>query len=124
MLYYWQLDDYIYVGNMAIHNIHILYTDIYRYLIGFFGIVVFITIIKWIPKSKPLELAGRYSLGIYILSTFPLHVIHYLNLKYDIIFFNFLYAPLLSVVIIIMCIGINMLIGKNKTLSKYLFGGR
>ena len=124
MIYYWNVNDYIYLSGMAIHNIHNLYTDIFRYLIGFFGIIVFVTAMKWLPNSKPLELTGRYSLGIYIISIFPLQVVHYLNLQYDKIFFNFIFTPLLAVVIILMCIGISMLIEKNKTLNKYLLGSK
>jgi fucose 4-O-acetylase-like acetyltransferase len=124
MIYYWQIDNYIYLSGMAIHNMHNLYTDIYRYLIGFLGIIVFVTIMKWFPNSKSLELTGRYSLGIYIISIFPVHILHYLNLKYDKIFFNFIFTPLLAVVIILICIGISMLIEKNKTLNKYLLGSK
>ena len=77
---------------------------------------------------KTIAETGKYTLGIYVLQTFILQrlIIYYIpsidNANHFL--FNFLYMPLLSIVVYIICILIIKLLSKNKYCDLIAFGGQ
>jgi fucose 4-O-acetylase-like acetyltransferase len=111
----------IYLGSWKI--------TLLRYLIGFVGSLFFITFIKNISNSnfqgkKYLTLIGRYTLEIYILQWLILQrgislwKVSYMN-KW---IFNFLFTPIISIVVIFSCYILIKIIEKNNILNLFLLG--
>ena len=104
----------------------------YRILMGLAGTLFFFSSFEIIfakpRKSKIHSLIfewGRYTLGIYILQTFLLESF----LKRHLVFtdlnpwiFNLIVAPIISLIVMILCVGIIKLIQTNKYLSLILLG--
>ncbi len=126
MWYFWKNDYYIYSTTMVskLSDFKGMYDDSYRYIAGFLGILVFITLIKKLPDFKVFEVLGRNTLGIYFISSFLNSYLYLLGLHYDQFWYNFIYTPVLTIIIVAFCVGLSMLINKSKILNQYLLGGR
>ena len=128
LVYYWKREYYIYTTLMItakhLDNFRSIYDDCYRYLAGFVGILVFLAVIRKLPDLKIFEILGRYTLGIYVISGAVLPYLNLLRLHYDPVLYNFIYTPVVAMVIITVCVGLSILISKSKVLNQYLLGGR
>lgn len=124
--YFWKNDYYIYTSAMALklNDLKGIYADCYRYLAGFTGIIVSVTLIKKLPDLKMFEILGRNTLPIYFISSFLNSYLYLLRLPYQQFLYSFVYTPIVTAIVIAFCIGISVLINKNKTVNQYLLGGR
>ena len=90
---------------------------------------------SWMAKTfeqrkffRTIAETGKYTLGIYVLQTFILQrlIIYYIpsidNSNHFL--FNFLYMPLLSIVVYFICILIIKFLSKNKYCDLLVFGGQ
>lgn len=126
MWYFWKNEYYIYTTTMVtkLSDVKGMFDDSYRYIAGFLGILVFITLIEKLPDFKVFETLGRYTLGIYFISSFLNPYLYLLGLHYDPFWYSFIYTPFLTIIIVAFCVGLSLLIHKNKILNQYLLGGR
>lgn len=124
--YFWKYEYYIYNSFMAtqLSDRKGIYDDCYRFIAGFAGIIVFLTLVKKIPDLKVFGILGKYTFGIYILGSFFNSYLKLLRLHYDPFWYNFVYTLSIALVIIAVCVALSMLIGKSKLLNRYLLGGR
>lgn len=124
--YFWKNEYYIYTTEMALkpNDLKGIYDDCYRYVAGFTGIIVSITLIKKLPNLKLFETLGRNTLPIYFISSFLNSYLYLFRLPYQHFLYSFVYTPFITVIVIAFCMGISMLIDKNKTINQYLLGGR
>lgn len=109
-----------------------VYKQTYRIVIGMAGSFTFITLFyltfKRINHSRFLDICsawGQYTLGVYLLQTIILETImsKYIKLdSLDFTTFNFIATPLISLMVLIICIVIAKLINKSQVLSFLLFG--
>ena len=123
-------DDYIYLtGINIIGNYKQIFTDLYRYIIGFIGSIEILLLVKYLTlklnnKVKDtLTYLGKNTLGIYIVSS----IIHpYLLpiITANVSNINYLFVIIESIIIILFSIVVIELIKKNKILSKYLLGDK
>ncbi len=125
-MYFWKDEYYIYTTLMAtkLTDIQGIYDDCYRYLAGFTGIIVFIFVVKMLPDFKLFEVLGRNTLGVYFISSFLNPYLYLFGLHYDPFFYNFIYTPFVTIVVIAVCLVLSKLINQNKRLNQYLLGGR
>ncbi|RYX78140.1 hypothetical protein EON71_01340 [bacterium] len=126
MWYFWKNEYYIYTTTMAtkLKDVKGIYDDVYRYIAGFAGVLVFVTLIKKLPDLKLFEILGRNTLPIYFISTILNFYLYQLRLPYYPVLYSFVYTPLVTTFLSAFCIGIGWLVGKNKTVNQYLLGGR
>ena len=114
--------------------------DIYRWIIGFVGSICIITIVYFLYSKqqrrfwKTLGEIGKYTLQIYVMQRVLLETViafGYLKivsilgnnyLTQNTILYNFLWTPLISLLVLIMTMFIAKEIGKNPKVSKILFG--
>ena len=119
--------------NMDIYSIaEFSYKHLYRIIIGITGGLTFIVLFQKTfglnIKSKLLQTCsswGQYTLGIYILQSFILETFlaRYLNFdNLNFFLFNFIVSPLISVIILIICVYIIKLIYKSRIGAFLLFG--
>lgn len=104
----------------------------YRILMGLAGTLFFFSSFEIFfakPRKSRIHALifewGRYTLGIYILQTFLLESF----LKRHLVFtdlnpwvFNLIVAPIISLIVMILCVGIIKIIQTNKYLSLILLG--
>lgn len=110
---------------------HYLFIILYRIIIGLVGSLMFIRLfdvvcdkIKCINRIPIIEW-GQYTLEIYILQTFILEQFISSFLKLDnmeFIYFNFVVSPVISFVVLTLCVLIAKMLHKSKVLSLILFG--
>lgn len=132
LIFYWNKDYYIYTTGMDLYVQDIankVFIIAYRYLTGIVGIVCVWQIIKWSLKYIKLNFIinlGKETLGIYIVSSnLIMLLINKITLNIDNLnIYNFIYTPILSVLVILMCIIIIKLIRKSRYLNRVLLGGR
>jgi fucose 4-O-acetylase-like acetyltransferase len=126
LIYFWRDAYYIYTSHTDLHlpDLQNSYIDLYRYLAGFTGIILFLYLMKWLPHFKVFEVLGKYTLGIYIIGMFFNPYLDRLKLHYNPFLYNFVYTPVVACLIIGICVGLSILIGKSKILNRYLLGGR
>jgi len=126
MFKYFTYDKYIYTTTYSIvNNFNNLYINLFRFIIGILGsiLVIFITKAFYfiLEKIKILEIIGRNTMGIYIISVY----INYLFLcEYLTKDFSFSYKNVLieSIIILIITTLISIILRKNKITKKYLLG--
>lgn len=126
MLIYWDESFWIY-GEKP----HIWYFS-YRLFIGMAGTVFFISLFEYIlPQIKLGKIGtyiskwGTYTLGIYILQTFILEIVLAHFIKFDrsnFYIFNFVIAPCISFLVLLICVAIIDIVLRNATLSFLLLG--
>lgn len=108
------------------------YLRFYVISIGLAGSLMFISLFEYLSHLiKPtnegnlISEAGKYTLGIYILQTFIIEVFlrQFLSLDSSNFFtFNFLIAPLISIIVMGLCLLLIRLIHKNRLTSFLLLG--
>lgn len=124
---------YMYLNSDTIHEIwYPLYCYIYKIIMGLSGsifiITLFIELAKWIPTNRIGKLLGSWgmlTLGIYlwqaiILEHIMMKTIDLSQLDYTI--FNYIVSPLLSLIILVVCVGLTKLLKAN-TWTNYIFLG-
>lgn len=138
LILFWNREDYIYVTGMSLYNyqdgmieVHPLLDRItiilYRYLIGAFGsLFVFLCLQRiYNARFKSIEKVGTYTLGIYTIHILIegnlLKLVDLSHLNFFV--YNFIITPLVSVALIVLCIGIIKLLEYNKW-SNLLFLGK
>jgi hypothetical protein len=135
---YWTTQDYIYINkmNFASHQYgHEILRIMYRYLMGFFGIVIAFTIGKFLTATgiaSLLESIGTYSLDIYIIQMCIVEGLYprliyktynHFDFNSPLVLYGF--APLLVMFFVWLCMLISkQLIRKDLLLSRLLLGGR
>ena len=137
LLPFYQKEDYIYITGMSMYDYlggkFVCYLPwerlpiiCYRYLIGFAGSLFIFLLLQRIyrPHFHAIEKVGTYTLGIYtihiliegnVLSRFNL-------LDTGFFMFNFIITPIISVLLILLCVGIIKLLEKNKLISWLMLG--
>jgi hypothetical protein len=138
LLTYWHTNDYIYVNKMDFMSYQ--YFDeilrvMYRYIMGFLGIILIFYLSGYLLKSKAAAFLGEigvYSLDIYIIQMFLLEGIYprliykaqiHLDLNSPFIFY--IVVPLIAMFFVGVCVlSSKLLIRKNRLLNALLLGGR
>ena len=125
LFFHFTYNKYIYTSSYFIGNdIHVLFINIYRFLIGLIGSVLAILSIKvinnLIEKIKIFEILGHNSLGIYIISCY---VNSLLLIKYTANFsFSYLNIIYESVIVIGICMLIISMLKLSRFTRRYLLG--
>ena len=136
MLLFWDADFWLFpMQKISIglqDNIEYYYYIGYRIIIGLFGTLFFISLFIYIFSKIKLSnhiiniiSFGQNTLGIYLLQTFLLEIIlpEIMNLDYlNFILFNFIVTPVISFLILIICLTILNLLKKSTFLSLILLG--
>lgn len=106
-----------------------LFIIYYRYIIGFAGIITIMGILSFLYSleyNKFFIQLGNYTLGIYIVHIFFLNYFGRWDIgKYFPMnewVYNLLFTPAVSILLTLICVGIILLINKNKYLKGILFG--
>lgn len=104
----------------------------YRLLIGFAGTLFLIFSFDWlsakIPSNKFNDFIcknGQYTLGIYILQCTVLETVMARFVNFDdssFFVFNFVWCPIISLLVLILCIAIIKMIKLSKILNYFLLG--
>lgn len=111
--------------------LHYLFVLLYRIIIGLSGSLMFIRLFDIIcDKMKclntvPIVEWGQYTLEIYILQTLILEYFLSSFLRLDnmgFISFNFIVSPIISFVVLTLCVVLAKMLHKSKVLSLILFG--
>lgn len=111
---------------------YLAYLRIYRIAIGISGSVFFIALFHWCingAKNKFIDKVceyGQYTIGIYILQSFILETIMAQHINMDSInsiAFNLIISPIMSVLLLFVCIYLSKIIEKNKY-TAFLFLGK
>jgi hypothetical protein len=132
LLLFYSQDSYIYNTGITIWNKNIvnqLLLDFYRWIIGFFGsisvLIVIKILLKWIKTKRlwlPIASIGQNTLGIYIFSNYLFtYVVLRITQKLEP---NYLIAVLETLIVLIMSYFFTRLIGKNRITRRLLLGGR
>ncbi len=132
LLAFWTKDYYIYTTgmNMYVQDFgHKVFIILYRYIIGFTGILVITQIVKWTLKLGRLNFItymGKETMGIYIISSDIIMLIFSkIPIKVDNMeVYNFIFTPLLSVGVILACFLLIKLFERNKNINRVFLGGR
>lgn len=131
----WTKDYYIYTTGMSLYVSNIvnkLFIIFYRYLSGLVGSGFIIYIIYRLYKNNVytniLSKVGNYTLGIYIIQSYIVKLLDrfiipnfFIN---NLFTYNFIFTPVLVILIIGFCIGVSIIIKKNKYLNIIFLGGR
>lgn len=135
---YWTIRDYIYINKMSFLSNHYFYEILrimYRYMMGFLGIVISFYIGEYLTKTKIasfLERIGTYSLDIYIIQMCIVEGIYprliyktHSRVDFSSPWVLYVFAPLLVMFFVWLCMLISkLLIRKDHLLSRILLGGR
>lgn len=144
LLLFFNKDCYIYNTGITIWNskngiIQQSIIDVYRYIIGLLGSISVVIIIDKVignininVKKYLIEL-GQYSMQIYIIQSlfFGLYlkvinrIVEYFGINIltkNMLFYNLIITPILSIIAIFMILIIIKYIEKNKKISKIVFG--
>lgn len=139
LLFFYKKDAYIYVTGMSFYDylegqfvFYPLFERIsiicYRYLIGIVGCLSIFLLLQSIyrpgVRSRIIEKTGTYTLGIYTIHIMiEGHILQRFNLLDTGFFlFNFIITPIISILVIVFCIGIVKLLEKNKICSLLFLG--
>lgn len=109
-----------------------IYTRAYKLIIGLAGTLMFVSLFEYLSRNiKQTKLgdkivsSGQYTLGIYIFQTFILEILLAQLLDFstmNIWVFNLVIAPLISIVVLFICLSITKLVKMNKYIA-FLFLG-
>ena len=138
MLTYWTTGDYIYINKMnfvSSHYIGELLRLMYRYLMGFLGIVLAFYLAACLLKTKMasfFELIGVYSMDIYIIQMLLVEGLYprfisktHIHLDLNSPHILYIIAPVITMFFIGICLLISrQWIRKNQLLNQLLLGGR
>lgn len=108
------------------------YRRFYRIIIGFAGSLTFISLFYFLFEkkgtSKIMDMCyecGQYTLGIYMLQSIIIETIMTRYVVLDnlgFVVFNFIVAPILSILVLVICVKLIKYIQKNKVLTLLLIG--
>mgnify|MGYP003392391984 CR=1 FL=1 len=135
---YWTKNDYIYINKMNFVSTQYFYEFlrvIYRYIMGFLGIIIVFYLGSCLLKTKMASFLGHigmYSLDIYIIQMLTLEGIYprwiykaRIHLDFSSPYVLYIVAPLITIFFVGTCVLISkFLIRKNYLLNKLLLGGR
>ena len=128
MLAFFDRNSYIYTGGICIvkyeEGIFVPYqiwTDIFRWAIGFAGSCCVMILLKLVKPVKILALVGTKTIGIYIISVDVLIVRGRLP-RFEHTGYIIDFAE--AVIITVLCYALTIIISRNKILNKFLLGGR
>lgn len=135
MLLLWNKEYYIYISKFSLLNQPILIqleSILFRGMIGFVGIVVVISAIRYylqygekIHINNFICTMGMNSLGIYIISDYMYIILDKINIPfYNIYLYTFIFTPIATFIIVKICINICNYINSKYILRKYLLGGK
>lgn len=112
---------------------YLIYLRMYRIFIGCFGSIFFIFLFYRLLKNNPKNIIakcicdwGKYTLGIYIAQTYILEIYlanHFNCDNMSFVTFNFIVAPLISIVVYLVSVFIVKLISKWEV-TNWLFLGQ
>jgi fucose 4-O-acetylase-like acetyltransferase len=140
LLTFWKKENYIYQTGMSfytIQNLHITFIPfferltiiLYRYLIGFAGSLFFFLLLKQVFNPsiiiyQKFKVIGKYTLGIYLIHIFMTGFIltHLKITNMNLLIFNFTVTPLISLLLIVLCLFVIKLLQKNKLTTFLLLG--
>ena len=132
LLMFWNRDYYVYITGMDLYVQNLgykIFVILYRYLIGLVGIVFIVQIVKWTLKLGKLNFItymGRETMGIYIISSDIIMLIFSkipLNVD-NLDAYNFIFTPLLSIAVILICFLLIKLLEKNRYTNRIFLGER
>lgn len=136
-LYFWTGDDTIYIAEFPkmfnpstfsfnFTNINI---SVFRLITGLSGSLFWFLLFQKIYRKNwmhsQLQKAGILTLNIYVLQATLLENIANKTLNFrmpNLYVYNFIITPLISVLIILVCIGLSTILSKNKIVALLLFG--
>lgn len=138
LLLVWEREHYIYITGMSLYELtngHLTFHDLpdrlsiisYRYLIGATGSLFIFLLLQRLyhPRYRLIEKAGTYTLGIY--TTHILiegNILSHIDLSHiGFGIYNFIITPIVSVVLIALCIGILRILEKTRY-TRLLFLGK
>jgi fucose 4-O-acetylase-like acetyltransferase len=138
LLAYWTKYDYIYINKMNFESDQYFYEIlrvIYRYIMGFLGIIIVFYLGEYLLKTKMASLVGHigvYSLDIYIIQMLILEGIYprliykgHIHLDFNSPWVLYIVAPLITMFFVGICIlSSKLLIRRSSLLNKLLLGGR
>jgi len=138
LVIYWHTNDYIYINKMNFMSYQYFSETLrlmYRYIMGFLGIILVFYLSGYLVRSKAGALLGKigaYSLDIYIIQMFILEgiyprLIYKVQVHLDLGSPLTLYvaAPLIAMFFVGVCIlSSKLLIRKYRLLNALLLGGR
>lgn len=106
----------------------------YRIVIGLIGTTCFIALFRWLAKRDfwqrcfvRISRYGKETLGVYCLQTYLLEVFLRRHLNFDnldFVTFNFVVTPLISFLVLVVCLSIISFIRRFKLLSFLFLGSR
>lgn len=106
-----------------------LFLSLYRFAIGAFGSLTILFLMKEIVKKKAKigELAnwGRHTMGVYLVQSFVIYFIfHFYKFPrtISIYCFNLIYSPIISLVVLLVCLLILFVIRKFDFLKLFFLG--
>lgn len=111
-----------------------MYLRFHRLLLGFIGCLALFALSECLSRIIPktywgdkICLWGQYTLGIYVLQTFMIEIFlsQYIDCRQmNYCLFNFLFAPLLSIIILSVSLIVIKIIHMSKWASFFLLGER
>jgi hypothetical protein len=119
-------------GGEFAEALYLAYLRYYRLMIGIIGSTFFISLFHWCingVRNKLIDTIskyGQYTLGIYILQTFILEslMVRYINFdNVNSFIFGFIIAPLLSLLLLVICIFLSKILDSHK-ITAFLFLGK
>lgn len=126
---HWNPEDYIFTSGMSLYVSapwHKLLIITVRYLAGFAGIAVIIPVIHVLRHSiiaPHLTYLGRYTLEIYILSTFAFFSIHFFRIPHaNALIYTWITTPITALILCFLLVGATKVIRHSKTLNLLLLG--
>lgn len=140
MLLFWSKEFWQPTGEMM-HKLkcgefsealYLAYLRYYRLIIGIMGSTFFISLFHWCingARNKLIDTIskyGQYTLGIYILQTFILESLMARYINFDNVnsfIFGFIIAPLLSLLLLVICIFLSKILDSHK-ITAFLFLGK
>lgn len=121
----------MYLNRTFIFDWYNLFCVIIRFIVGCVSSLFLMSLFYQIGQSRPgsylfpkIAKYGQYTLHIYILQTF-LTEMNILNINLpieDIVQFQFIYTPIISLLVTVVSTILAMIMEKNKYINKYLFG--
>lgn len=138
MLQAYKSESYIYVSGFTLlqkeNPAHQLSIDIYRFVIGAAGVIMVLSILRWIYNriqckqkmsflvvaKKWLEMIGEQSLSIYILSSYLfIYLLPRLTSQVEL---NYLITLVESILILVFCYILEILLQKSECISRLILG--
>lgn len=115
--HYWDYECYMYNS----HTDDVLRTAL-RLIAGSAGILLTISLVYSLKKNYLLGNLGQYTLGIYIVQTVVFQFYGRKELNLNEYLYNWIFVPIVSVCILLICYIIVLLLSKYKITRHYLLG--